>query len=834
MAQYDTMNYGVGYDPEEEERKRREAAMRAQAQAQAQDMENGANAGGMRSPMGFGDIVGQAFDNRMNNAQNRFNEATSFFTDPEEALRKRLNVQQQEEPTPVKQTITTDPQTGEQKIKIEGSARDLSAANPLTPTVTGPVAPTEQREAPPAPPQQQPQQQMVANQQRPVARQQQLPPGGPISPEMANRPPNIGQPPTPGPGVQMASSQPGLPQTQQPPPRPAVPGLAALPTLAQMGQAAQQAPTPPAPPATPAWIAAANDAGNDFNKLLDVAAKHPESRDVINDKLMTSFKNKSKEDEANQLFKDAASGDLKAQNKIFQSIKPETGKQKEEVTVNDYVKAYMYKRLGLDDLARDVQSKILGKETMFSQMTVGNSNWQVETDKQGNIIRAKDDEGNFATTATLNKLRATGQKFGGQSYSTTGGSVTIPAGHPDAGEEYRTVFNSTTGKFENKIITGKNAGNTYTGPAGLEKRVATSAATALNDAYIKFQTEPTTAMATEIMKAAALIDDGSGSEINKARATIQQRSPSIYNEVKNTLPVAGGQPNIAQNAPTGTAPAMAAPAADPGALRRAQSDVESLNREIALSKQKPFGNPQQQAGRMTYLNDEMAKAQQRLQQAQQSTPAQAPSAPSAPVSPAQSQAQAAPQGGGSILQKTEQQKANIAINQNLEEKKNAVRMTLPATELNASTMLNTLNDIMTHPGLDKTIGNPLILNTPLAMIPQSDRREFKQKYQQLAGQEFLAAFAQLRGGGSITEVEGAKAEQAISALKDTGISPAEFKKNAWILQDVVKRGIDSQRALVGQPPKYAESPDREEAKQWLRDHPNDPKAPGVRKKLAGF
>jgi len=145
-----------------------------------------------------------------------------------------------------------------------------------------------------------------------------------------------------------------------------------------------------------------------------------------------------------------------------------------------------------------------------------------------------------------------------------------------------------------------------------------------------------------------------------------------------------------------------------------------------------------------------------------------------------------------------------------------------------------LNDIMTHPGLDKTIGNPLILNTPLALIPQSDRREFKQKYQQLAGQEFLAAFAQLKGGGSITEVEGLKAEQAISALKDTGISPAEFKKNAWILQDVVKRGIDSQRTLVGQPPKYAESPDREEAKEWLRNNPNHPKAAGVRMKLVGF
>jgi hypothetical protein len=42
---------------------------------------------------------------------------------------------------PVKQTIEIDPATGAQKVKIEGSAYNLSEANPLTPTVTGPVRP---------------------------------------------------------------------------------------------------------------------------------------------------------------------------------------------------------------------------------------------------------------------------------------------------------------------------------------------------------------------------------------------------------------------------------------------------------------------------------------------------------------------------------------------------------------------------------------------------------------------------------------------------------------------------------------------------------------------
>jgi hypothetical protein len=60
----------------------------------------------------------------------------------EEERRRRLALEQ-EQNTPVKQTITTDPVTGAQKVKIEGSAYNLSAANPATPTVTGPVDPAD-------------------------------------------------------------------------------------------------------------------------------------------------------------------------------------------------------------------------------------------------------------------------------------------------------------------------------------------------------------------------------------------------------------------------------------------------------------------------------------------------------------------------------------------------------------------------------------------------------------------------------------------------------------------------------------------------------------------
>lgn len=180
------------------------------------------------------------------------------------------------------------------------------------------------------------------------------------------------------------------------------------------------------------------------------------------------------------------------------------------------------------------------------------------------------------------------------------------------------------------------------------------------------------------------------------------------------------------------------------------------------------------------------------------------------------------------------ERAKINAGQNLEEQKNKVRAAMPASQGNVNRLLTTLNNIATHPGLDKTVGYPKLLTTPLAMLPSSDARNFAAVFKQLGGQEFLAAYNELRGGGGISEVEGQKAEQAISALKDTGISAAEFRKNMWILQDAVKEGFDRQRDLVGLPPMYREDAKKEEAKKWLRNNPNHPDAAAVRRKLVGF
>lgn len=59
----------------------------------------------------------------------------------EEERRKRLEAEAAKTATPVVQTIKTNPVTGEQEMTIKGRPEDLSASNPRTPTVSGPVAP---------------------------------------------------------------------------------------------------------------------------------------------------------------------------------------------------------------------------------------------------------------------------------------------------------------------------------------------------------------------------------------------------------------------------------------------------------------------------------------------------------------------------------------------------------------------------------------------------------------------------------------------------------------------------------------------------------------------
>jgi len=65
-------------------------------------------------------------------------------------------------------------------------------------------------------------------------------------------------------------------------------------------------------------------------------------------------------------------------------------------------------------------------------------------------------------------------------------------------------------------------------------------------------------------------------------------------------------------------------------------------------------------------------------------------------------------------------------------------------------------------------------------------RDFANRAGQVAGQTFLQAYESLKGTGQITEIEGVKAEQAISRLRDRYVTENEYLQAVKDLRDVVE------------------------------------------------
>lgn len=169
---------------------------------------------------------------------------------------------------PVTQTIKTDPVTGEQTMTIKGSPYDLSAANPLTPTVAQPVQPTgagaflgayEDM----APPMAQPQMGMAPQMAPPMAPQ----------PEMGMAP-QMAQPAQPAPGYDPESIAQVLQQAglNYAPPQP-IAAVAQAPTSDVNPPAVTTAPTAPTAPVAPvaptvdpgAALTRQAESGGDYN-----------------------------------------------------------------------------------------------------------------------------------------------------------------------------------------------------------------------------------------------------------------------------------------------------------------------------------------------------------------------------------------------------------------------------------------------------------------------------------------------------------------------------------------------------------------------------------------
>jgi len=137
-------------------------------------------------------------------------------------------------------------------------------------------------------------------------------------------------------------------------------------------------------------------------------------------------------------------------------------------------------------------------------------------------------------------------------------------------------------------------------------------------------------------------------------------------------------------------------------------------------------------------------------------------------------------------QRADEHKAEVAAWQKKKDRIEKRAEELPKVESNAADSIATVSDLLTHPGFSDVIGVPNVI-TGIISPPGTDARDFKSKYKQLLGQQFLAGFNSLRGGGSITEVEGQQAKEAVAAMQDPYISEREFKRNAELYMNTLKR-----------------------------------------------
>lgn len=104
-----------------------------------------------------------------------------------------------------------------------------------------------------------------------------------------------------------------------------------------------------------------------------------------------------------------------------------------------------------------------------------------------------------------------------------------------------------------------------------------------------------------------------------------------------------------------------------------------------------------------------------------------------------------------------------------------------------------VNELLNHPGFQSAVG----MGIPAAKrIPGSKEADFAARLEQIQGGAFLQAFESLRGGGQITETEGAKATSAYNRMSDA-TSEKEFRAAAKDYIDILNIGLDRLRKKAG-------------------------------------
>lgn len=124
----------------------------------------------------------------------------------------------------------------------------------------------------------------------------------------------------------------------------------------------------------------------------------------------------------------------------------------------------------------------------------------------------------------------------------------------------------------------------------------------------------------------------------------------------------------------------------------------------------------------------------------------------------------------------------------------------PGAIASADQMLKNIEGVEKHPYLKWSTG----LTSASTRIPGTPMFDLGQRVEQIKGGAFLEAFEKLKGGGQITEVEGAKATAAIARL-NLGLSEKDMREALKDLREVVEAG--RARAAVRAAPQSPEPAD---------------------------
>lgn len=113
------------------------------------------------------------------------------------------------------------------------------------------------------------------------------------------------------------------------------------------------------------------------------------------------------------------------------------------------------------------------------------------------------------------------------------------------------------------------------------------------------------------------------------------------------------------------------------------------------------------------------------------------------------------------------------------------QVALPGLQIQSQQALDAIRGLKNDPGFDRIFG----LQGAFPNFPGGQAAGAQTKLDQVRGKTFLEAFESLKGAGQITEIEGAKAEQAIARLQQTQ-SPEDARQALDELEIIIMQGLE--------------------------------------------